>query len=128
MTRVGFCTELCDKVGIRHRHLANGGNIDGCHVLGRELIAHAVAEQWNDTCATWDTPIRVGLGFALNLREFAYMGPNPASFGVGGMGGSLGFADPDRKLGFSYCTNRMYGGFDLGPRCGTLVDAVYSCL
>jgi CubicO group peptidase (beta-lactamase class C family) len=55
----------------------------------------------------------------------------PASFGHGGAGGSLGYADPDRGIGFGYTMNKMW---DLGsfmtpdPRAQSLVAAVHVCL
>ena len=49
-------------------------------------------------------------------------GPN--SFAHIGVGGSLGLADPDHKLGFGYAMNRM-GAF---MRQRALEDAVYASL
>ena len=54
------------------------------------------------------------------------MGPNMRSFGHHGLGGSIGFGDPDAKLGFSYCCNQMHAVGDNGPRARRLIDAVYS--
>jgi CubicO group peptidase (beta-lactamase class C family) len=56
------------------------------------------------------------------------MGPNPRSFGHHGLGGSIGFGDPDTKLGFSYCCNQMHAVGDNGPRARRLIDALYSVL
>jgi CubicO group peptidase (beta-lactamase class C family) len=50
------------------------------------------------------------------------------AFGHPGAGGSLGFADPDVKLGFGYVMNRMRLGAELDPRADGLVKAVYRCL
>ena len=44
-----------------------------------------------------------------------------------GLGGSIGFGDPDAKLGFSYCCNQMHAVGDNGPRARRLIDPVYSC-
>ena len=63
---------------------------------------------------------------SLNTAEAVYMGPNPRSFGHHGIGGSIGFADPDAKIGFSYAVNKMHAVGDNGPRARRLIDALYS--
>ena len=55
-------------------------------------------------------------------------GPNLASFGHGGAGGSLGFADPDARVGFGYAMNQMQPGVPRVTRSGRLVAALYACL
>ena len=52
----------------------------------------------------------------------------PRVFGHPGAGGSLGFADPDARIGFGYVMNRMGPYILLDPRAIALVDALYSCL
>ena len=65
------------------------------------------------------------LGFFLTMPDFP-MGPNPRAFGHAGMGGSLGFVDPDAGIGFGYTMNKMIAGADLiDPRWPPLIDAVY---
>jgi CubicO group peptidase (beta-lactamase class C family) len=57
------------------------------------------------------------------------LGPNPRSFGHGGMGGSMAFADPDAHLGFGYVMNEMHMGLWLiDPRAVALIEAVYASL
>ena len=58
------------------------------------------------------------------------LGPScPASaFGHPGAGGSLGFADPDRRIGFGYVMNKMDMGLTGDPRATALTDALYRCL
>lgn len=51
-----------------------------------------------------------------------------AGFGHVGMGGSIGFADPDAKLSFGYTMNRMGAGILLNARGQSLVDAAYRAL
>jgi CubicO group peptidase (beta-lactamase class C family) len=70
---------------------------------------------------------RIGLGFMLNSPEIP-MGPNPHPFGHPGAGGSLGFADPDAKLGFGYVMNQMGASVGLDPRPRRLIDAAYASL
>ena len=51
-----------------------------------------------------------------------------ARFGHPGAGGSLGFADPDARVGFGYVMNRMGPHILLDPRAVALIDAVYGSL
>ena len=45
-------------------------------------------------------------GFLRNRRARLY-GPNPASFGHAGYGGSVGFGDPAAGIGVGYATNQL---------------------
>ena len=51
-----------------------------------------------------------------------------ASFGHAGAGGSLGYADPDAKVGYGYVMNQMAGGIAGDPRTIALNEAVRTCL
>ena len=44
-----------------------------------------------------------------------------------GLGGSIGFCDPDAGIGFAYCCNKMHAVGTNGPRAKRLIDALYSC-
>jgi CubicO group peptidase (beta-lactamase class C family) len=57
----------------------------------------------------------------------ASMGPGTRSFGHPGAGGSLGFADPDAKIGFGYIMNQMNAGILIDQRATALIDALYQC-
>ena len=50
----------------------------------------------------------------------------PTAFGHPGMGGSLGFADPQKRLAMGYVMNKMIIGLDM--RSNDLCRAVYACL
>lgn len=50
------------------------------------------------------------------------------AFGHVGAGGSIGFADPECGLAFSYSMNQMGPGLMLNDRCQSLVDAAYEAL
>ena len=63
------------------------------------------------------------LGFSKPDRRFVFGSSNNA-FGTTGLGGSVGLADPDTGVGFSYVMNRMgYHLFD--PRQRALRDALF---
>lgn len=52
-------------------------------------------------------------------------GSSPRAFGAPGTGGSFGFADPDRRLGYAYVVNKLdFYLFDDPPE-KALRDAVY---
>jgi CubicO group peptidase (beta-lactamase class C family) len=70
----------------------------------------------------------MGLGLFLNSPPLQSMGPNMDAFGHMGAGGAFGFADPERRLAFSYCTNFMCEGAGVGERCEALIDATFASI
>lgn len=72
---------------------------------------------------------RFGPGLILSQPEGSgRFGPNPRSFGHPGMGGALGFADPDAHIGFGYVMNRAGAGILIDERPRRLIEAVYSSI
>ncbi len=73
-------------------------------------------------------PTKHALGYQIGT-DAEPIGPNPRAFGHSGAGGSLGFADPEARLGFGYAMNRMEAGlFLIGPRATALMNAVFASL
>jgi CubicO group peptidase (beta-lactamase class C family) len=109
--------------------LACGGTLDGVGVLSPEAIDRARTEQRSgpdNVIPILDT--KFGLGFQIGTAAEP-IGPNPRAFGHSGMGGSLGFADPEARVGFGYAMNRMESGlFLIGPRATALMNAVFASL
>ncbi len=101
------------------------GELDGVRLLRPETVELARAQRWENRCGLTDRPFRMALGLHLNSPGYMPMGPNPASFGHAGLGGAIGFADPDARLAFSYCTNFMCAGEGVGDRCQALIDAAF---
>lgn len=64
------------------------------------------------------------LGFA-KPGPRGWFGSSARAYGMPGLGGSIGFADPDKELGFAYAPNRL--GYNLGgdDRRRNLAAAVY---
>ena len=109
--------------------LARGGEQDGVQVLDAAGIARCAEEQSHGPDLVLSIPTRFGLGFMLSQdRVDARLGPNRAAFGHPGAGGSVGFADPDTRVGFGYVMNRMGPHILLDPRAITLIDAAYGSL
>jgi CubicO group peptidase (beta-lactamase class C family) len=108
--------------------LARGGEVDGVRVLTPKSIERCHTEQSRGT----DTVLlivstRFSYGFMMSQPDAA-LGPNPNAFGHPGAGGSLGFADPDAKIGFGYVMNKMNAGILIDPRATALIDAAYQSL
>jgi CubicO group peptidase (beta-lactamase class C family) len=101
-------------------------DVDGVRLLDASTVQAARSEAVNgpDTCLV--LPTRFGMGFMLD-GEFAPM-LSESSFGHAGAGGSLGYADPDAKVGYGYVMNQMAGGIAGDPRTIALNDAVRACL
>ena len=55
-------------------------------------------------------------------------GPNPRAFYHWGFGGSLGYCDPESKIGFSYVMNRIELSSKSGQRSGNILKAIYNCI
>lgn len=79
------------------------------------------------------TPTAFTLGFTKSWGSRAH-GPGghvilgEQAFGASGMGGSLGFADPQAELSFGYVLNRLGAGVGLDERGQGLVDAAYEAV
>lgn len=113
--------------------LANGGALGDVTLLSPARIDAMRAlsmESQNDE--TLLAPTRFGQGFMLSMdnRAQAPHVDNSVILGAGafghvGAGGSIGFADPERRLSLGYAMTRMGGGIFLNDRGQGLVDAAY---
>jgi CubicO group peptidase (beta-lactamase class C family) len=107
--------------------LARGGELDGVHVMSESEIARCSLEQACGPDALLIINTRFSLGFMMS-QPGSTLGPNPKSFGHPGAGGSLGYADPEAKIGFGYTMNQMQTSLLIDPRATALIDAVYASL
>lgn len=108
--------------------LARGGSIGEHALLQPSTLAQATAVRFDGVDACSQAPTVFAAGYRIGAIGF---GPHAGAghFGHTGWGGSVAFADPQRRLGFAYVTNRLLG-FDDGvdPRRARLLDAVYAAL
>ncbi|HJU11476.1 MAG TPA: serine hydrolase domain-containing protein [Candidatus Binataceae bacterium] len=108
--------------------LACGGELDGVRVMSAAQVKRCYEEQsYGPDAVMYGLPSRFGLGYRLSHPKARY-GPNPHVFGHTGAGGSLGFADPDARIGFGYTMNQMGSHVFLDPRVAALLDALYASL
>jgi CubicO group peptidase (beta-lactamase class C family) len=114
--------------------IACGGAHQGLQVIAREAAAAMSA-----TLTTgFDRVLRLETAFAAGVMQdpltpageksrFTF-GPSPRAFGQPGAGGSVGFADPDRGLGFAYIMNQMEPGVLLNQKSTLLIRRMYEVL
>lgn len=108
--------------------LACGGAIDGVRILEAETIARATEEQASGPDATLaGMPIRYGVGFMLRSESMPFS-PSPRAFGHPGAGGSLGMADPERRIGFGFVMNKMGAALTGGQTGYAVIEAFYRAL
>jgi len=98
-----------------------------------KLLSGAVLEDARTCQAEGEDAIlplvtKVACGFML-APDNEPCGPNPKAFNHAGAGGSLGYCDPEAKIGIGYVMNNMHtGAWLVDPRARNLVDAVYAGL
>jgi CubicO group peptidase (beta-lactamase class C family) len=95
--------------------LLAGGTLDGVRLFDPELVAEATRVQYDGPDLVLDRRTQWTLGMQWEAD---------GSWGMGGIGGSSAWADPERGYTFAYATGRL-ADFD---RVDELVDALHSCL
>ncbi|MEB3023214.1 esterase/beta-lactamase LipL [[Mycobacterium] crassicus] len=86
--------------------LANGGEIDGTRFLSRRLVAGLPGPHTLELDRTVGVPLAFHQGY--HAVPFGSVLPG---FGHVGLGGSLGWADPDSGLAFGFVHNRLLTPF-----------------
>jgi CubicO group peptidase (beta-lactamase class C family) len=105
------------------------GLLDG-RLLEPDLLAELTREHCRGEDRTLLTSTRFGLGCMLDQPGVANAtyGLGEKAFGHPGAGGSIGFADPERELGFGFVTNTLGPYVLMDPRAQQLAQVVGSCL
>lgn len=105
---------------------ANGGVLDGRPLMAPETFAAATRLRRAGPDLVLPFDLAWAAGILKNSRGF--YGPNPNAFGHSGWGGSMGLADPDRRLSAAYVMNRQSNALMGDPRAMALIAALYACL
>ena len=109
-----------------YSEFATGGRVLGLREdTLQQLMAPAIPplHGFYDECLKVEVPFSLGFIKPSPKNPF----PHPSAFGAPGAGGSLGFADPQAKVGYAYVLNRM-GSHLEDPRELALRTALYRSL
>jgi CubicO group peptidase (beta-lactamase class C family) len=111
--------------------LANGGTQNGRTFFKRQIL------DWMSTRLSqgFDPVLQCEMAFSAGFqmdplddhgqKKRHIFGASVSAFGHVGVGGSLGFADPERGIGFAYLMSHWEPGVLPRERCTSLVDAIY---
>ena len=105
--------------------LVNGGKLEGTRLFSPETV-----EEWSTLHAETEfdpvrqAPGRFSLGFFLGgLVEDSYgVTAPPSTFGHGGLGSSMAWADPENDVAFAYVTNGIRDSVEHSSRVRTMAD------
>ena len=97
---IGSANGVTNAGSLARLYAACIGEVDGVRLLEDGTIEDAIREQSSGPDRILCIPVRYGTGFMLDHPQWKLSGPR--AFGFWGAGGSFGFADPDREIGFSY--------------------------
>ena len=102
------------------------GEVDGVRLLQPDTVARAVEEQCRgiDRVTGYETAYALGFQRPFPYRPMA----GPSSVGHYGLGGSVGFADPEHGFTFGYAVNQMAPGTPTDRRSVPLIQAVLRSL
>lgn len=115
-------------VALLFGHLAQCRAGKRAELISTAALTRATEVQWHDIEQTSMQERRMALGFLLGGVEEVPINANPRSFGHGGAGGAVAFADPDLELGFAYGPSHLHGRKGASPCTKALVDAVMTCV
>jgi CubicO group peptidase (beta-lactamase class C family) len=108
--------------------LACGGTLDGKPIMSSKAVSKMGELSHNMPELVLGRQYNQAYGVIRSSHPYIYMGPNPNAFGHHGVGGAIGYCDPDRRISFGYTMNQMHARLDNGPRGGGLTDALYSSI
>jgi len=121
---------ICDARSLARVYGACVGEVAGSdgtpfRVLSADQVDKALVQQTaGPDRVLLGMDIQWGMGFMLHVGVIALAGlGGPRSFGHFGMGGSVGWADPDLELGVGYVMNRMSLGATGDSRSADLIHA-----
>jgi CubicO group peptidase (beta-lactamase class C family) len=105
--------------------LSLGGQIDGVKLVTREGLGHCTTptSRPGETDQTIRLPMRWGTGWHMGGYG---NGSTMRTFGHGGRGGQIGFADPDKEMSFGFTTTGQLKAVEYNLWRGDLQSMAYA--
>ena len=107
--------------------LSNGGELDGVRIMSDERIKIMSERQTHRPDRIITLPIGYALGFMCGGSEGWPQGPRVTAFGHAGLGGSIGFCDPEIDMAFGFTTNALAMDLIGYGRTAQLAKAAREC-
>jgi CubicO group peptidase (beta-lactamase class C family) len=108
--------------------LANYGELDGVRILSEATVREmSVMRTRRPDKVIMGIPVGWSLGYMNGGAEGWPQGPRETSFGHPGLGGSVGFADPEIGLSFGFVTNALAMDLIGAGRTAQLAEAARGC-
>ena len=105
--------------------LCNGGELDGVRIMKPETVAEGTRLQLEANDFSLGTRMRRSLGLVLDDNRMGVTASAGAgTFGHGGAGTSVGWADPSMGLAVAYITNGFRASATNNPRLAAISRAV----
>lgn len=102
-----------------------GGTLDGTTIMAPETVAEVTKLQVESMDLTAERPVRRSLGLSLgDPRSAPADWETSLTFGHGGAGTSVGWADPESGVAMAYITNGYRSDYSNFPRLAAISQAV----
>lgn len=105
---------ITNAASLARMYAAMVSDVDGIRLLDVDTVEQARTEVSAGLDRVLLVENRIGAGFFLDSVTTALT--SPGAFGHSGMGGSLGFCDPEHRIGFGYAMNQCIAWPGLDPR------------
>ncbi|MBL4617863.1 MAG: beta-lactamase family protein [Robiginitomaculum sp.] len=107
---------------------AGDGTLGGKQIIGEKTRTDAMLERVCGQDRVLPHELGFGAGLICNSKTRHVYGPGDNTVGHTGFGGSVLFADPDKRLSFGYVTTKQDSELVKDVRAARLTKAVYECL
>jgi CubicO group peptidase (beta-lactamase class C family) len=107
--------------------LGNGGELDGARIMSAQRVKVMSQQQTRRPDLVITVEVGWALGYMTGGIEGWPQGPRESAFGHAGLGGSIGFCDPEIGMAFGFTTNALAMDLIGYGRTARLAEAARNC-